>query len=107
MLVEGLVIIREKNWQRGIAQFLDSFGCLAAARGQNERAAQLWGAANAQRSSTKPTTAYHERKQREEYMSLVEGKIAAPVMEALMAKGHEMSSDNAIAYALQVDATYA
>ena len=107
MLEEGLIIVRDKNWQRGMAEFLDSFGCLAAAQGQNERAAQLWGAASARRSSTKQATAYHEYKQREEYMSLVERRISAPVMEALKAKGHEMSSDDAIAYALQVDATYA
>ncbi len=106
MLAEGLIIVRDKNWQRGMAEFLDSFGCLAAAQGQNERAAQLWGAANAQRSSTRQATAYHERKQREEDMSQVEREIGAPILQDLMAIGYAMSSDNAIAYALQVDSAY-
>jgi non-specific serine/threonine protein kinase len=92
-------------WEIGehakVADSLDGQARLAAMRGQRERALQLAGAASGLRERLRVVTPPQSRAVREEWFDEVRKTLDADGIAALLAAGQTMTTDRAVAYALQ------
>jgi len=91
----------------GTGRCLDGLAWVASAQGQFERAARLFGAAEALRERTGaaphvPWRAEHEHRMAAAWVSLAEDAFAA-----VWSEGRALSTDEAVAYALTVEAATA
>lgn len=93
------------HWQRtgnrgAIAHQLESFGFLAAARGQGERAATLFGAAEALRAAAQAEMMPVERREYEAACELARTSADPAAVDRALAEGRRLDADQAVAFAL-------
>jgi predicted ATPase/class 3 adenylate cyclase len=99
-LKEALALDRELgNWAYG-AYCLESFAGLAGAKGQGARAARLWGAAEALRTSIGAPRPLDARLLYEPSMAAARTQLGEAAWEAAFAEGMAMSVEEAAKYAL-------
>jgi len=94
---ESLVLCRELGDKLIGSESIEGLACAAGAVGAAERAAGLFGAAEALREATGYQQADRARSLREPYLTAVHSLVG----EAAWEKGRSMSFEEAIAYALQ------
>jgi non-specific serine/threonine protein kinase len=100
LLKEGLALDREVgNWAYG-AYCLEGFAGLAGARAQGERAAQLWGAAEALRTNIGAPVPPDARPYYERSMAAARARLGEEAWEAAFAEGEAMGLEEAVEYAL-------
>lgn len=105
--VESLRLFQEIGSPSGIACGLDGFANLAAAQGQPERAARLFGAEETLNASHGVPASF-QRPFSARYWTEVEGTLGERRFAMLRAEGHAMTSAQAITYALdEMDAEVA
>ena len=85
----------------GMTLLLDDFASLAAADGDAERAARLWGAARSLTATTGTGLAQFVEEAFDHLQRpTVRGMLDAAEVERLAAQGAELTVDQAVAYAL-------
>jgi ATP/maltotriose-dependent transcriptional regulator MalT len=99
-LEEGFELIREVGDWEWVAYALDSFAVLAGAKAQGERAARLWGAAEALRKSIGAALHATDRPDYERSVGAVRSQLSEADWEAAFAQGMAMSAEEAAEYAL-------
>src|SRR5579872_6230818 len=97
-LGESLRINQACGQRLGIARGLEAFAALAAARKQPEQAARLAGAATQLRESLGQPTGIGSRG--EKLLDLARDLLGVALAAALFAEGREMTTDDAVGYAL-------
>jgi predicted ATPase/class 3 adenylate cyclase/Tfp pilus assembly protein PilF len=100
---ESLTIAIECDARSNIASSLTGFASLAAAEGAPERAAQLWGAAEALREAIQAPMSLHDRPTYERDISAVRQTLGAETFETAWAIGRAMSAEQAAARAFERD----
>ncbi len=99
-LKEALALNRELgNWAYG-AYCLEGFAGLAGARGQGVRAARLWGAAEALRTTIGAPLPPEPRPYYERSMAAARAQLGEALWEAAFSEGVAMSAEDAVEYAL-------
>lgn len=98
---EGLTLQRELGDQRGIAFFFDGFARLAAAEGDAQRAAQLYGAAEAVREAIRASLSEAERLQHEHKVAAVRAQLGETTFSGRWNEGRSLKPDEAMALALR------
>ena len=97
---ESVALCKELGDKSTAAESLEGLACTAAAKGEAERAARLFGAAQGQYE----TGGYHhtprERALREPYMADARSRLNGAMWEAKLEDGRAMSLEEAIGYAL-------
>jgi non-specific serine/threonine protein kinase len=102
-LKEALTLNRELgNWADG-AYCLESFAGLAGAQAQGERAARLWGAAEALRKTIGAPLSIEGRLYFERSMVAARAQLGEAAWEAAFAEGRAMKLEKAVEYALSED----
>ena len=102
-LKEALMLSRELgNWMSG-AYCLEGFAGLAGARGQGERAARLWGAAEALRKTIGDPLSSEGHLYFERSMVAARVQLGEAAWEAALAEGRAMKLEEAVEYALSED----
>ena len=93
------------SWETGLNQLvqcaLEGFACLAGAKGETQRAAQLWGAAQTlheTKSIPRDTDFLAEADAR---ISAVRSGMGEQAWEEAWSKGRAMTLDEAVSYALE------
>jgi len=99
-LEEGFALIREVGDWEWVAYALDSFAVLAGAKAQGERAARLWGAAEALRKSIGATLHPTDLPDYDRSVAAVRSQLDEAAWEAAFAQGMAMSAEEAAEYAL-------
>jgi predicted ATPase/class 3 adenylate cyclase len=99
-LEEGFALVREVGDWEWVAYALDSFAILAGAKGQGERAARLWGAAEALRQSIGATLPPTNRPAYERSVAAVRSELGEAAWEVAFEEGMAMSGEEAAEYAL-------
>jgi uncharacterized protein HemY len=97
--VESLTHYRDLDAKPGIANLLDAFARLATAQNRMERAARLFGAADALRVSINASVPPLERKDHEEGVVAARDALGEEAFAAAWAAGKAMALEQAIAYA--------
>ncbi|MGH2586486.1 MAG: ATP-binding protein, partial [Dehalococcoidia bacterium] len=97
---QSLTLKQELGDRSGIAHSLEELAWIAARSGTPERAARLFGVAEALRHAIGTPLAPIERERHDRAVTDVRGTLAGPVFAAGWAEGAAMSPDDAIAYAL-------
>ena len=87
------------NWAYG-AYCLEGFAGLAGARGQGERAARLWGAAEALRTNIGAPPSLDARPLYERSMATARAQLGEEAWKEAFAQGMAMSAEEATEYAL-------
>jgi predicted ATPase len=99
-LEQGLGLIREVGDWEWVAYSLDSFAVIAGAKAQGERAARLWGAAEALRKTIGATLHGTDRPDYERSVAAARSQLNETTWEAAWAEGLAMSPEEAAEYAL-------
>jgi predicted ATPase len=99
-LEEGLGLIREVGDWEWVAYSLDSFAVLAGAKGQGERAARMWGSAEALRKTIGATLHGTDRPDYDRSVAAARAQLGEAEWEAAFAEGMAMSAEEAAEYAL-------
>jgi hypothetical protein len=94
-----------KGWQElghraALAHELECCAFIACAQADGQRAARLFGAAEALRASANAPMAGMERAEYEQNVSALRGLLDADALEAAWAEGRGMTVDEAVAYAV-------
>jgi predicted ATPase/DNA-binding SARP family transcriptional activator len=97
---ESLSLFREIKSRRGIAECLAGFAALSMAHGRLGRAAQLWGAAEAQRESAGVVMWAADRVAYERQLDLLGARLDASSLDLAWAAGRALTAEQAIAEAL-------
>jgi DNA-binding CsgD family transcriptional regulator/tetratricopeptide (TPR) repeat protein len=106
-LKEALALDRELgNWAYG-AYCLEAFAGSAEARGQEARAARLWGAAEALRTSIGAPLPPDTRLLYERSVAAARAQLGETAWEAAFAEGMTMSAEEAAEYALSEEVAHA
>ena len=100
LLEEGLRLGQQAGNRRIIAHCLDGFAREAAARGEPERAAQLWGAAEAIHEGEGVPLSHMDPKLYPEVIPSVRARSDEGKWAAAWQRGRSMTIDEAVAYAL-------
>jgi non-specific serine/threonine protein kinase len=96
-LAEGLLLWRELGDQRwGIAECLEEVGWLAAERGQPERAAELFGAAEALRGEGAPSRVPPDRACYERRVAALGAALGEEAFAAAWAEGRTLTMEQAV-----------
>jgi hypothetical protein len=98
---ESLGILRPAGEQRGIARVLEGLAGLAAAEDQAERAARLFGAAEALRAAIGAPLPPGDRVRCHRGLALTRAALGEEAFAAAWAAGRAMSLNQATAYALE------
>ena len=106
-LEKGLALIREVGDWEWVAYALESFAVLAGAKGQGERAARLWGAAEALRKSIGAPLPPKNRTDYGRSVAAVRSQLGEAQWEAAFAQGLAMSAEEAAEYALSKEVAHA
>ena len=83
------------------AEALDGLACFASARGQAERVARLFGAAEALRETVGYLQEQRERAMREPYLAAARPRLSETAWEAAWESGRRLGFEESIAYALE------
>jgi non-specific serine/threonine protein kinase len=106
-LKEALALNRELgNWAY-VAYCLEGFAGLAGARGQGARAARLWGAVDALRTSIGAPLPPEPRPYYERSMAAARALLGEEAWEAAFAEGGAMSAEEATEHALSEEVAHA
>jgi tetratricopeptide (TPR) repeat protein len=97
---ESLELSRELGDKLVAAESLEGLAC-SAARGEQERVARLFGAAEALRESVGYNQAPRERALRQPFLDAARSRLEEATWEAAWAEGRAMTFEDAIAYALE------
>jgi predicted ATPase/DNA-binding winged helix-turn-helix (wHTH) protein/predicted negative regulator of RcsB-dependent stress response len=98
---EALEVFAELGHKRGIARALEGFACLAATRGQAERALKLAGAAEHLRRLISAPLPQAEQAELREKLSTAWKLLGQPEGKNAWAEGGAMNIESAIHYSLQ------
>jgi predicted ATPase/DNA-binding winged helix-turn-helix (wHTH) protein/predicted negative regulator of RcsB-dependent stress response len=98
---EALEVFAELGHKRGIARALEGSACLAAARGQAERALKLAGAAEHLRRLISAPLPQAEKSELQEKLAMAWKLLGEPEGKSAWAEGGAMNIENAIQYSLQ------
>jgi predicted ATPase/DNA-binding winged helix-turn-helix (wHTH) protein/predicted negative regulator of RcsB-dependent stress response len=98
---EALEVFAELGHKRGIARALEGSACLAAARGQAERALKLAGAAEHLRRLISAPLPQAEKSELQEKLAMAWKLLGEPEGKSAWAEGGSMNIENAIQYSLQ------
>lgn len=98
-----LVAFRDMGQTGAVAHQLECFGFIALAQNQNERALQLFAAANALREKGGTPMTPDEQIYFDEQLKGLRLKINSVQFDSKWAKGRAMTMEQAIQFALQVD----
>jgi tetratricopeptide (TPR) repeat protein len=101
LLEEKLGICRESGHASGIAHSLEGFAVLAAQQSQPERAARLWGAAEALREAIFDPMCQFERAEYERNVATARAALGEEAFAAAWAEGRKMTMEEAVEYALE------
>src|SRR5829696_4164636 len=99
-LEEGLALVREVGDWEWVGHALDSFAVIAGAKGQGERAARLYGAAEALRDTIGAPLPPTNRPAYDRSVAAVRSQLGEAAWEAAFAQGMAMSAEEAAEYAL-------
>jgi DNA-binding CsgD family transcriptional regulator len=99
-LEKGFALIREVGDWEFVAYALDSFAVIAGAKGQCERAARLWGAAEALRKTIGAAIHPTDRRDYERSVAAARAQLNESAWEAAFEEGMAMSAEEAAEYAL-------
>jgi tetratricopeptide (TPR) repeat protein len=99
-LEESLMIRRELGDRWSLADSLQGFATLAFQEGQLERAARLWGAAEATRQAIGAPLAAGECARRDRYMTVVRQQLGPEAMAAAWNEGQKLAGEEVVTYAL-------
>jgi predicted ATPase/DNA-binding SARP family transcriptional activator len=100
LFAESLALFRELGSRRGIAECLDAFAATAMTGDDVERAARLWGAAEALREAAGAVMWLADRNEYERHIARLGARLDADVLLAAWAAGRALSVDEVIAEAL-------
>ncbi|HLV81092.1 MAG TPA: tetratricopeptide repeat protein, partial [Chthonomonadaceae bacterium] len=98
LFLESLQICRELDNRRGITYALEAFASLAALPEQAERAARLYGAAEALRETLGAPLPANEREEHARRVECVRTALEAAAFAAAWAEGRAMTVAQAVAY---------
>jgi hypothetical protein len=104
LFTEGLSLYRHMTNRRGIARCLEGLASLAVVEGQPERAAQLFGAAEAIRNAIGAPLPPVERANYERNLASVQAQCDAALFAAAWAVGQAMTMEQVIADVLSATA---
>ena len=82
---------------------IDGLACYAASRGEAQRAARLFGAAQALREAVGYHQSPRERSLREPYLTIARSSSNEAAWETAFAEGQAMSFEEAVEYALSAE----
>jgi predicted ATPase len=99
-LEEGFALIREVGDWEFVAYAMDCFAVIAGAKAQGERAARLWGAAEALRKTIGAPLHPTELPDYERSVAAARAQLGEAEWEAAFAQGIAMSAEEAAEYAL-------
>lgn len=102
---ESLSLSRELGFKQGIAQSLEAFACLALKEARTERCVRLWGAAAALREIISSPLAPDVREKQEREIATVRKTLGESAFAKAWTEGRAMTLEQAIAYALEPDAS--
>ena len=97
---EGPALSLELGDKLIAAEYLEGLAC-SAARGEEERAARLFGAAETLREAVGYNQAPRESALREPFLGAARSRLEEATWEAAWAQGRAMTFEDAIAYALE------
>jgi len=100
---EALTLFREVGNNQSVGLCLAGFAGLAAAQGQLEHAARLFGATEALLERIGAVAAMADRADYERHVALVRSQLAADQFAAAWVEGRAMMMEQAIEYALAVE----
>jgi len=97
---EALTMQWELRERRDMAECLEALAAVAEEQGQVERAARLFGAAEALREEVGAPLPPADRARYERYVAAVRAGLDEETFESTWAQGREMPLEQAMAYAL-------
>ena len=100
---EALKLGRRLSNKPWLARGIEHFALIAAATNESERAARLFGAAAALREQFSASLPPNDREFNARYIAAATARLGPQVFAAAWTEGQAMSSDEAIAYALDED----
>ncbi len=98
---ECLVLCRELGDKLIGAESIEGFACAAGARGAAERAARLFGAAEALREAAGNQQAARAHSLREPYLAAARAQVDEATWSAAWEEGRSMEFEDAVVYALE------
>jgi tetratricopeptide (TPR) repeat protein len=101
LLEESIALCRDLDYRSGLAWSLQHLGTAAGMLGRSERAARLWGAAEASHEPAGKSMRIIDRASYERMLSTVCSQLDEATFAAEWAAGRAMSQEQAIAYALE------
>jgi len=107
LFVEGLESARRTGWQINIAYCASGLASIAAARGDTETAARLFGAAEGVKERVGAQIQPYARPAYDQGAALVRDRLAEPAIAAAWAAGRAMSEGDAVSFALATAAELA
>ena len=98
---ESLALSRQLGDKLVAAEALEGLACSASARGEAERVARLFGAAEALREAVGYRQEPREHALREPYLAAARPRLSKARWDAAWAEGRQLGFEEAIAYALE------
>jgi predicted ATPase/class 3 adenylate cyclase len=100
---ECLMMCKELGDRLTGSDSMEGLACVAGARGEAERAAKLFGAAEALREEAGYQQAIRVRSLREPYLAAIRSRVDGATWTAAWDEGRSMKFEGAIAYSLEKD----
>jgi hypothetical protein len=100
---ENLVLCKEIGDKDIGSESLEGLACYAASGAEVQRAARLFGVAQALREAVGYQQSPKERSLREPYLAVARSRLGEAAWETAFAEGQAMSFEEAVEYALSVD----
>ena len=101
---ENLVLCQELGDRLIASESMEGLACVAGATGEGERAAKLFGAAQTQREAVGYVHTHREHALREPYLAAARSRVGDAAWAETWEEGQSMTFEDAIAYALEVEA---
>ena len=100
---ETILAFRDMGQTGAVSHQLECFGFIAVARGQNERALQLFAAATALREKAGTPMRPEEKLYFDQQLKTLRDRMDSPTLQWIWSKTHVLSMDDAIALAVEED----
>jgi predicted ATPase/class 3 adenylate cyclase len=101
LFAEALTLFRDLEDLVNIAECLEGFAGATGMRGEGERAARLYGAADSLRQYLGAPLLPGDRPRHERYLAAARSRVGAAAWEAAWEEGRSMTTEKAVAYALE------
>jgi len=98
---EGLALCAELGDRMAVSAYLDGLACVVGTEGGAERAARLFGAAEALREAVGWHLFSEEEALKEPYLRTARSQLDEASLEEAWAEGRAMSFDEAVSYAME------